>query len=51
MDIKELEKEYIIDTYGRQPEVTLLIERGEGVYVWDDGGRRYSCIIRLRRQQ
>lgn len=45
MDIKELEKEYIIDTYGRQPEVTLLIERGEGVYVWDDGGRRYLDFV------
>ena len=45
MDIKELEKEYIIDTYGRQPEATLLIERGEGVYVWDDGGRRYLDFV------
>ena len=31
MDIKELEKEYIIDTYGRQPEATLLIEREKGL--------------------
>ncbi|MBS4023804.1 MAG: aspartate aminotransferase family protein [Dethiobacter sp.] len=45
MDIKALEKEYIINTYNRQPEANLLIKRGEGVYVWDEKGNRYLDFV------
>jgi acetylornithine/N-succinyldiaminopimelate aminotransferase len=45
MDIKSLEKEHIINTYNRQPEGTLFIKRGEGVYVWDEKGNRYLDFV------
>lgn len=45
MSVKSLEKQYIINTYNRQPEATLCLKRGEGVYVWDDGGNRYLDFV------
>jgi predicted acetylornithine/succinylornithine family transaminase len=45
MDLKAREKASIINTYNRQPESTLLIKRGEGVYVWDDSGNRYLDFV------
>ncbi len=45
MSVKSLEKQYIINTYNRQPESTLSLKRGEGVYVWDDGGNRYLDFV------
>ena len=45
MELKALEKETIINTYNRQPETTLLLERGAGVYVWDDAGKRYLDFV------
>lgn len=45
MDIKALEKKVIINTYNRQPESTLLLKRGEGVYVWDESGNRYLDFV------
>lgn len=45
MDLKSLERQYIINTYNRQPESTLLLKRGEGAYVWDDSGNRYLDFV------
>lgn len=45
MEIKELEKKFIINTYNRRPETTILIKRGEGVYVWDESGNRYMDFV------
>ncbi len=40
--IAELESRYLIPTYARYP---LLIERGKGVYIFDDKGNRYIDFI------
>lgn len=45
MDLRIKEKQTIINTYNRQPESTLFIKRGEGVYVWDDAGNRYLDFV------
>jgi acetylornithine/N-succinyldiaminopimelate aminotransferase len=45
MDIKLLENKHIINTYNRQPDGTLFIKRGEGVYVWDEKGNRYLDFV------
>jgi len=45
MEIKTLEKKFIINTYNRKPESTVLIKRGEGVYVWDELGNRYLDFV------
>lgn len=45
MDAKAREKKYIINTYNRQPDSTLFIKRGEGVYVWDETGNRYLDFV------
>lgn len=45
MDLKALEKETIINTYNRQPEATLLLQRGAGAYVWDNTGKRYLDFV------
>jgi len=43
--IQELEKEYIINTYNRQPGLTPCLVRGEGSYVWDDQGKKYLDLL------
>ncbi len=40
--IEALEKKYLIQTYARYP---LLIERGEGCWVYDSKGRRYLDLL------
>jgi acetylornithine/N-succinyldiaminopimelate aminotransferase len=42
---QELEKDYIINTYNRQPGFTPCLVRGEGSYVWDDQGKRYLDLL------
>ncbi len=41
----ELEKQYIINTYNRQPGLTPCLVRGEGSYAWDDKGRKYLDFL------
>lgn len=36
--VAELDRLYVMNTYNRQP---LVLDRGEGVYVWDTDGKRY----------
>lgn len=43
--IQELEKEFIINTYSRQPGFTPCLVRGEGSYVWDDQGQKYLDLL------
>ena len=45
MDLKAKEKQYIINTYNRQPDSTPFIRRGEGIYVWDESGNRYLDFV------
>lgn len=45
MDLKAREKAYIINTYNRQPDSTLLLKRGEASYVWDESGNRYLDFV------
>jgi predicted acetylornithine/succinylornithine family transaminase len=45
MEIKALEKKVIINTYNRRPDTTVLIKRGEGIYVWDESGNRYLDFV------
>jgi predicted acetylornithine/succinylornithine family transaminase len=40
--VLQMDKEYVMSTYGRQP---LVLVRGEGVYVWDADGRRYLDFL------
>lgn len=42
MDWVEKEKRFIVQTYTRQP---VVIERGEGCYVYDIEGRRYLDLV------
>ncbi len=44
-NIQELEKEFIINTYNRQPGFTPCLVRGEGSYVWDDQGQKYLDLL------
>ena len=38
----DLSARYLMNTYARQP---IVLERGEGSYVWDTDGRRYLDFI------
>ena len=40
--VKELEDRYVMPTYGRVP---LLLERGKGVYVYSNDGKKYLDFI------
>ncbi|HOG47591.1 MAG TPA: aspartate aminotransferase family protein [Anaerolineae bacterium] len=41
-DIVQLEQQYVLQTYKRAP---FVLERGEGVYLYDAAGRRYlDCV-------
>jgi acetylornithine aminotransferase/acetylornithine/N-succinyldiaminopimelate aminotransferase len=42
VDVKTLESQYVLQTYRRQPVVFV---RGEGMYLYDDGGRRYLDFL------
>ncbi|MDO9573505.1 MAG: aspartate aminotransferase family protein [Candidatus Contubernalis sp.] len=44
-NIKELEKKYIINTYGRDPEVTPLFVKGQGSTLWDEKGNSYLDLV------
>lgn len=41
-NVMELEKQYLLQTYGRYP---LVLVKGKGVWLWDDHGRRYLDLI------
>jgi len=43
--IQELERQYIINTYNRQPGLTPCLVRGEGSYLWDEKGKRYLDFL------
>jgi acetylornithine/N-succinyldiaminopimelate aminotransferase len=40
--VSQLEKKLLVPTYDRQP---MLLERGNGVYVWDSTGKRYLDFL------
>src|SRR5215217_6920676 len=42
VDIKGLESQYVLQTYRRQP---IVFDRGEGMYLFDDAGRRYLDFL------
>ncbi len=42
MNFIEREKKYFIGTYNRIP---IMIERGEGVYLFDSTGKRYLDFL------
>ena len=42
MSVVELEKQYLLQNYGRHP---LVLERGDGPYMWDTDGKRYLDFI------
>jgi acetylornithine/N-succinyldiaminopimelate aminotransferase len=39
---QEMESKYLMRTFKRVP---IIIERGEGVYVWDDNGNKYLDMV------
>lgn len=43
--IQEMEANYIINTYNRQPGSTPCLVRGEGSYLWDDQGKKYLDFL------
>jgi len=43
--LQEKEKRYIINTYNRRPEQTLLLVRGRGTLVWDEAGKEYLDFV------
>jgi acetylornithine/N-succinyldiaminopimelate aminotransferase len=40
--VKSLEAQHVLQTYRRVP---VVFTRGEGVYLYDDGGRRYLDLV------
>ena len=42
VDVKGVESRYVLQTYRRQP---VVFERGEGMYLFDDRGRRYLDFL------
>ena len=42
MDVVELESRYLLQNYARHP---LVLERGDGPYMWDVDGKRYLDFI------
>ena len=44
-DVKTMESKYILNTYRRDPAVNILIERGEGCWVWDEKGQKYLDFV------
>jgi len=42
MDVKALESQHVLQTYRRAP---VVFTRGEGVYLFDEDGRRYLDLI------
>src|SRR5215213_4532375 len=40
--IVSLEKEYLLQNYGRYP---LVLSKGKGCYVWDTDGKRYLDLV------
>jgi acetylornithine/N-succinyldiaminopimelate aminotransferase len=40
--VMDLERQYLLQNYARYP---LLMKRGKGCYVYDDGGKRYLDLI------
>lgn len=43
--IQEQERQCIINTYGRNKEITPFFIRGEGSYVWDEQGKKYLDMV------
>jgi len=41
-EVKALDNEYVLQTYRRIP---VVFTRGEGVYLYDDSGRRYLDLV------
>jgi predicted acetylornithine/succinylornithine family transaminase len=41
-DVAELEKNYLLQNYARHP---IVLERGDGPYMWDINGKRYLDFI------
>ena len=44
-NIQEQERQYIINTYNRQPGVNPLLVKGEGALAWDEEGKRYLDLL------
>lgn len=40
--VSQMEKDLLVPTYDRQP---VLLERGQGVYVWDSTGKKYLDFL------
>ncbi|MGM0689836.1 MAG: aspartate aminotransferase family protein, partial [Bacillota bacterium] len=43
--IQEIEGQYIINTYNRQPDLTPCLLKGKGSYVWDEKGKKYLDFL------
>lgn len=43
--LQEKEKRYIINTYNRRLEHTLLLVRGKGTLLWDETGKEYLDFV------
>ncbi|NMB34848.1 MAG: aspartate aminotransferase family protein [Firmicutes bacterium] len=43
--LQKKEKRYIINTYNRRPESTLLLTRGRGTLLWDAEGKEYLDFV------
>jgi len=43
--IQQIEKQYIINTYNRQPDLTPCLVEGKGSYAWDEKGKKYLDFL------
>ena len=47
-EIVDLEREYLLQNYGRYP---LVLDHGNGAWLWDIAGRKYLDFHRRHRRQ
>ena len=45
LEVHEMEKRHIINTYNRVPHKSLFIVKGEGCWVWDEKGKKYLDFL------
>ncbi len=45
LSIQEQERQYIFNTYARDPETNPYFVKGQGSYVWDEKGKKYLDMV------
>src|SRR5699024_4829584 len=46
-EIQEMQKEYILQSWGKAGQDVLPVEKAEGIYFWDYDGNKYADMASL----